>query len=188
MKSLLVIKHGSLGDIVFSLPVMHSIKACYSNTSIDLLTEKKYFNFLSKANYFDSLIEDNRPNNIIITISLLIKLFKRKYDLIIDLQNSSRTSYYHLFFRIFSNVRICSSRKFSHIKYAIPIQGAETTTQGLFNQIKLLEIPEIIHLQYDWLKSNLDKEYNKTVLFIPGVSIKGKYKQWDPIKFGEYTD
>ena len=69
MKRVLVIKHGSLGDIVFSLPVMHSIKACYSNTSIDLLTEKKYFNFLSKVNYFDSLIEDNRPNNIIITIS-----------------------------------------------------------------------------------------------------------------------
>ncbi len=186
MKRVLVIKHGSLGDIVFSLPVMHSIKAYYSNASIDLLTEKKYFNFLSKANYFDSLIEDNRPNNIIITISLLIELLKRKYDLIIDLQNSSRTSYYHLFFRIFSNVRICSSRKFSHIKYSIPIQGTETTTQGLFNQIKLLEIPEIINIQYNWLKSNLDERYNnKTVLFIPGVSIRGKHKQWDPKKFSK---
>ena len=185
MKRVLVIKHGSLGDIVFSLPVMYSICKHYPNVCIDLLTEKKYFNFLAKANYFDSLIEDNRSNNIIITISLLIKILKRKYDLVIDLQNSSRTSYYHFFFRIFSNVKICSSRKFSHITYTIPIQGTETTAKGLFNQIKLLEIPEIIHLQYDWLKSNLDKEYNKTVLFIPGVSIKGKYKQWDPIKFGE---
>ena len=139
MNRVLVIKHGSLGDIAFSLPIMHSICVHYPNVSIDLLTEKKYFNFLSKANYFNSLTEDNRSNNIIITISLLIELLKRKYDLIIDLQNSSRTSYYHLFFRIFSNVRICSSRKFSHIKYSIPIQGTETTTQGLFNQIKLLE-------------------------------------------------
>jgi len=186
LKRVLVIKHGALGDIVFSLPIMHSIYAYYPNTRIDLLTEKKYFNFLSKANYFDSLIEDNRSNNIIITISLLIELLKRKYELIIDLQNSSRTSYYHLFFRIFSNVKICSSRKFSHIKYAIPIQGAETTTQGLFNQIKLLEIPEIINIQYNWLKSNLDERYNnKTILFIPGVSIQGKHKQWDPKKFGE---
>jgi len=186
LKRVLVIKHGSLGDIVFSLPVMHSIYAHYPNAKIDLLTEKQYFNFLSKANYFNSLTEDNRSNSIIITISLLIKLLKKKYDLIIDLQNSSRTSYYHLFFRIFSNVKICSSRKFSHIKYIIPIQGTETTTQGLFNQIKLLKIPEIINVQYDWLKINLDERYNnKIVLFIPGVSIKGKHKQWNPEKFGE---
>ena len=99
MKRILVIKHGSLGDIVFSLPVMHSIYVYYPNASIDLLTEKKYFNFLNKPNYFVSLIEDNRSNNIVITISLLIKLLKNKYDLIIDLQNSSRTSYYNLFFR-----------------------------------------------------------------------------------------
>ena len=117
---------------------------------------------------------------------MLIKLLKRKYDLIIDLQNSSRTSYYHLFFRIFSNVKICSSRKFSHIKYINPIQGIETATKGLFNQIKLLEIPEIINIQYNWLNSNLDERYsNKTILFIPGVSKKGKYKRWDPKKYSE---
>ena len=186
MNRVLVIKHGSLGDIAFSLPIMHSICVHYPNVSIDLLTEKKYFNFLSKANYFDNLLEDNRSNNIITTISLLIKLLKRKYDLIIDLQNSSRTSYYHLFFRIFSNVKICSSRKFSHIKYKNPIQGTETATKGLFNQIKLLEIPEIINIQYNWLNSNLDERYsNKTILFIPGVSKKGKYKRWDPKKYSE---
>ena len=186
MNRVLVIKHGSLGDIAFSLPIMHSICVHYPNVSIDLLTEKKYFNFLSKANYFDNLLEDNRSNNIITTISLLIKLLKRKYDLIIDLQNSSRTSYYHLLFRIFSNVKICSSRKFSHIKYKNPIQGTETATKGLFNQIKLLEIPEIINIQYNWLNSNLDERYsNKTILFIPGVSKKGKYKRWDPKKYSE---
>ena len=186
MNRVLVIKHGSLGDIAFSLPIMHSICVHYPNVSIDLLTEKKYFNFLSKANYFDNLLEDNRSNNIITTISLLIKLLKRKYDLIIDLQNSSRTSYYHFFFRIFSNVKICSSRKFSHIKYKNPIQGTETATKGLFNQIKLLEIPEIINIQYNWLNSNLDERYsNKTILFIPGVSKKGKYKRWDPKKYSE---
>ena len=186
MNRVLVIKHGSLGDIAFSLPIMHSICVHYPNVSIDLLTEKKYFNFLSKANYFDNLLEDNRSNNIITTISLLIKLLKRKYDLIIDLQNSSRTSYYHFFFRIFSNVKICSSRKFSHIKYNNPIQGTETATKGLFNQIKLLEIPEIINIQYNWLNSNLDERYNnKTILFIPGASKKGKYKRWDPKKYSE---
>ena len=44
MKKILLIKHGALGDIVFSLPVMHTIKKFYFNSSIDLLTEKKYIN------------------------------------------------------------------------------------------------------------------------------------------------
>ena len=57
MNRILVIKHGSLGDIVFSLPIMHSICVHYPNVSIDLLIEKKYFNFLSKANYFDNFLE-----------------------------------------------------------------------------------------------------------------------------------
>ena len=39
--------------------------------------------------------------------------------------------------------------KFSNIRYIIPVQGTETATQGLFNQIKLLEIPEIINIQYN---------------------------------------
>ena len=51
--------------------------------------------------------------------------------MIIDLQNSKRTSYYHFIFRIFGKSLISSSRKFSHFRYIIPVQGKETATQGL---------------------------------------------------------
>ena len=43
---ILVVKHGSLGDIAFSLNAMASIKKNFSNSNIDLLTEGKYINFL----------------------------------------------------------------------------------------------------------------------------------------------
>jgi len=188
LNRILIIKHGSLGDIVFSLPAMYSVYTFYKGVSIDILTEKKYFNFLNKTNYFNNFLQDNRSSNIFYSFSLLINLLKNKYDLIIDLQNSKRTSYYHLFFRIFSNTKISSSRRFANFRYLIPIQGTETATEGLFNQIKLMGIPKVNKVEYDWLQCNinLDNKYkNKTILFIPGVSKKGKYKQWDPLKFGE---
>ncbi len=184
MKKILIIKHGSLGDIVFSLPVIYSIKKHFYNEEVELLTEKKYFSFFKDSNYFNNLIEDNRDKNLFININLLFTLKKNKYDLIIDLQNSFRTSIYNFFFRLFSKSKISSSRNFAHYKYNIPEQGRESTTQGLFNQIKLLNILSDNKIEYTWLEKKLDIKYdNKIVLFIPGVSSKGKYKQWQPDKF-----
>ena len=186
MKRILIIKHGSLGDIVFSLPVMDSIYSNFINEEIDLLTEKKYFNFLKKTKYFKNIIEDNRSSNIILCVKLLILLLKNKYDLIIDLQNSDRTSFYHLFFRLFGSSAISSSRNFAQFRYKIPEQGYEKSTNGLFNQIKLLKISKNLKNNLNWLQTPLDKKYgDRFVLFIPGVSKKAKYKQWDLEKFGE---
>tara|TARA_X000000368_G_scaffold395513_1_gene363030 strand:+ start:1128 stop:2048 length:921 start_codon:yes stop_codon:yes gene_type:complete len=185
LKKILIIKHGSLGDIVFSLPVIYSIKKHFYNQEVELLTEKKYFPFFKDSNYFNNLIEDNRDKNLFININLLFKLRKNNYDLIIDLQNSFRTSSYNFFFRLFGKSKISSSRHFAHHKYIIPEQGKESTTQGLFNQIKLINILSVNNIEYNWLEKKLDIKYdNKIVLFIPGVSLKGKYKQWQPDKFG----
>ena len=96
MKKILIIKHGSLGDIILALSAFASIRAYYYNSNIYLLTEKKYFDFFKKSPYVDSLIEDNRKENLLISFNKKIKLFREKFDLIIDLQNSKRTSFYNL--------------------------------------------------------------------------------------------
>ena len=77
---------------MFSLPVIYSIKKHFNNEEVELLTEKKYFSFFKDSNYFNNLIEDNRDKNLFININLLFTLKKNKYDLIIYLQNSFRTS------------------------------------------------------------------------------------------------
>ena len=186
MKKILIIKHGSLGDIAFSLPVINSIHKYFLNGKIDLLTEKKYINFFKSSIYFNKIIEDNRSSNIFIIIKLMYKILLNKYDFIIDLQNSSRTSYYNLILRLLSKSVISSSRNFAHHRYLIPRQGEETATNGLFNQIKLINITKSSNIDFDWLKTKLDKVYEeKIILFIPGVSSGGQYKQWNPNKFAQ---
>ena len=179
---ILVVKHGSLGDIAFSILAMASIKQFFNNATIDLLTEEKYVNFLSNSNYFNSIFKDNRKG-IIDSLKVILKINQNKYDLIIDLQNSKRTNNYWSVLKFFSKVKVNGSRSNCDIQYVIPPQGIESPQQGLYNQLRLIGINEI-NQNVDWLSRDIPAiNEDKIILMIPGVSKSGKDKQWSPEKF-----
>ena len=179
---ILVVKHGSLGDIAFSILAMASIKQFFNNATIDLLTEEKYVNFLSNSNYFNSIFKDNRKG-IIDSLKVILKINQNKYDLIIDLQNSKRTNNYWSFLKFISEVKVNGSRSNCDIQYVIPPQGTESPQQGLYNQLKLIGINKI-NQNIDWLSKNISAiSEDKIILLIPGVSKSGKDKQWSPDNF-----
>ncbi len=185
-KKILVIKHGSLGDIVFALEPILAIQKKFNNTVIDLVTEEKFIPFFKKMNIFHQFLIDNRKD-FFATLGLINKIIFGKYDLVIDLQNSKRTNLYHFFIKIFSKAKINGSRSNVHERYIIPPQGTESPTQGLLNQLQLLGIEEI-NPNFSWLENNhhdLDFDKKDIVMVIPGVSQSGKYKQWAPNKFQE---
>jgi len=183
-KKILIIKHGSLGDIVFALEPILAIKNKFNKSVIDLVTEEKFISFFKKIKMFDQFIIDNR-GGFFSTLSLINKIINGKYDLIIDLQNSKRTNLYHFFIKIFSKTRINGSRSFVHDRYPIPVQGKESPTHGLLNQLKLLGIDQI-DPNFSWLESEKDDQSfdnKEVVLVIPGVSKSGQLKQWSPTKY-----
>ena len=179
---ILVVKHGSLGDIALSILAMASIKQFFSNATIDLLTEEKYINFLSNSNYFSSIFKDNRKG-IINSLKVILKINQNKYDLIIDLQNSKRTNNYWSFLKFISKVKVNGSRSNCDIQYVIPPQGTESPQKGLYNQLKLIGVNKI-NQNVDWLSKNIPAiNKDKMILMIPGVSKSGKDKQWPPNKY-----
>ncbi|MDC0343068.1 hypothetical protein OAN10_02345 [Alphaproteobacteria bacterium] len=183
-KKILLIKHGSLGDIVFALEPILSIHKKFNNSVIDLVTEEKFIPFFKKIKMFDQFLIDNRAG-FLPSFSLIRKIINGKYDLIIDLQNSRRTNFYHFFTKIFSRSRINGSRSFAHDRYIIPAQGKESPTQGLYNQLKLLDINQS-DPDLRWLVSDTENqsiENKDIVLVIPGVSKSGHAKQWSPFKY-----
>ena len=183
-KKILLIKHGSLGDIVFALEPILCIHKQFNNSVIDLVTEEKFIPFFKKIKMFDQFLIDNR-RGFLLSFSLIRKIINGKYDLIIDLQNSKRTNFYHFFTNIFSSSHINGSRSFVHDRYVIPVQGKESPTQGLYNQLKLLGIDKS-DPDFSWLISdeeNKSIENKQIVLVIPGVSKSGFAKQWSPSKY-----
>ena len=96
MSNILVIKHGSLGDIAQASGVIQDISESHKDDEIHLMTTKPYFDLFKKNPHISNVILDKRlPKYNLIYLYLLMKNIKQyKFSKVYDLQNSSRTSFY----------------------------------------------------------------------------------------------
>ena len=96
MSNILIIKHGSLGDIVQISGVLKDIRENHSEDKIFILTTSPYIELLSVCPYLDGTLLDRRlPRWNILYLLKLKKLLKKfNFSQVYDLQNSSRTSFY----------------------------------------------------------------------------------------------
>ena len=109
MSNILIIKHGSLGDLIQANGAIKDIKNFYKNRKVFLLTAQPYAIFMSECPYIDGVITDKRlPRwNLFFLYNLKKLLSKYNFSKVFDLQNSSRTKFYRKF--IIRNVDWSSS-------------------------------------------------------------------------------
>ena len=96
MSNILIIKHGSLGDIAQASGAIQDISENHNSDHIHLLTTKPFFDLFKKNPYVSNVILDKRLSkfNLIYLYSLMKNIRKYKFARVYDLQNSSRTSFY----------------------------------------------------------------------------------------------
>jgi len=99
MSNILIIKHGSLGDLIQANGAIKDIKNFYKNRKVFLLTAEPYSIFMSECPYLDGVIIDKRlPRwNFFYLKKLKDKLLRYDISKVFDLQNSSRTKFYKRF-------------------------------------------------------------------------------------------
>ena len=109
MSNILIIKHGSLGDLIQANGAFKDIKKFYQNRKVFLLTSQPYAIFMSECPYLDGVIIDKRlPRwNLFYLNNLKKNLEKYNFSKVFDLQNSSRTKFYKRF--IIKNIEWSSS-------------------------------------------------------------------------------
>ena len=105
MSNILIIKHGSLGDIVQISGVIRDIREANIDKKIFILTTLPYVEVLGRCPYIDGVLIDKRlPRwNILYLLKLRKKIKSFNFSCIFDLQNSSRTSFYKKF--LFNNIK-----------------------------------------------------------------------------------
>jgi ADP-heptose:LPS heptosyltransferase len=110
MSNILIIKLGSLGDVVQISGALRDIREHHQGDKITILTTSKYLNLFKNCPYIDECIEDKRlPRyNLFYLFDLRKKINTINFDKVYDLQNSSRTNFYRKF--IF-NIKNWSSSK-----------------------------------------------------------------------------
>ena len=96
MSNILIIKHGSLGDIAQASGAIQDISENHKDDQIHILTTKPYFELFKKNPFINNVILDKRLSRFnLIYLYQLTKILKNfNFNKVYDLQNSSRTIFY----------------------------------------------------------------------------------------------
>ena len=96
MSNILIIKHGSLGDIAQASGAIQDIYENHKNDKLYILTTKPYVVLFEKNPFITDVILDKRLSrfNLIYLYSLMRSIKKLDIQRVYDLQNSSRTKFY----------------------------------------------------------------------------------------------
>ena len=187
-KKILIIKHGSLGDVISSISAIRPIREFFKGSKIEILTTSSFSTFFSKSKLVDQNIIDNRKG-ILYSLKIIYIILSKKFDLIIDLQNSKRSSIYCFLIKIFSSVKINGTHSSSHFRYKYNKNNITNVVTGLGNQISLLGIKNDNIPNLSWLEDqnfNIKILNNKNFFIInPGCSNKNKIKRWNPENFAK---
>ena len=60
MSNILIIKHGSLGDLIQANGAIEDISNSFKDSKVFLLTSRPYLEFMSECPYIDGVILDKR--------------------------------------------------------------------------------------------------------------------------------
>tara|TARA_B100001540_G_C15681150_1_gene584864 strand:- start:65 stop:1006 length:942 start_codon:yes stop_codon:yes gene_type:complete len=188
MSNILIIKHGSLGDIAQACGAIQDISENHRDDQIHLLTTKPYFDLFKKNPYISNVILDKRLSklNLIYLYTLMRSIKKYSFSKIYDLQNSSRTSFYK---------KILFPKASSDIWSSTETTLPEGKTKEDFDKDPVLE--RIVHQlknsgietkytmtpDFNWSSTNISQiknyyELDKYILLFPFCSPHLTSKKW----------
>ena len=186
MSNILIIKHGSLGDIIQANGAIKDIKKNFSDQKVMLLTTPPYADFMSSCPYIDGVLIDKRlPRWNLFYLAKLKKMIERfSFTKVFDLQNSSRTKFYKkLLFNkdvFWSDSDSFISREQTLEEKKLPVldrMQLQLSRSGI-SETHFTKAPDIT-----WLIKNIKNIVNQNfegeyILLFPFCSPKLKRKKW----------
>jgi len=188
MSNILIIKHGSLGDIAQACGAIQDISENHKKDQIHLLTTKPYFELFKKNPFIHNVILDKRLSkfNLIYLYQLTRALKNFNFEKIYDLQNSSRTTFYKNI--LFPKAK---SNKWSSSETTLPINipkvefDKNPVLDRFDHQLKTsgLNTLNAMKPDFSWACTKIDnikKNYNldKYIVLFPFCSAHLQIKKW----------
>jgi ADP-heptose:LPS heptosyltransferase len=188
MSNILIIKHGSLGDIAQASGAIQDISENCPQDQIHLLTTKPYFELFKKNPLVHNVILDRRLSrfNLIYLYKLMSTLKKLNIKKVYDLQNSSRTKFYKNILFSKANFNIWSS---SETALPTNISKEEFDKNPVLNrfdhQLKTsgIETKHTMKPNFSWAVTNIDDikqefKLDKYIVLFPFCSAHLTHKKW----------
>jgi len=188
MSNILIIKHGSLGDIAQACGAIQDISENHQDDQIHILTTKPYFKLFRKNAFIHNVILDKRLSrfNLIYLYLLMRTLKKLNIKKVYDLQNSSRTKFYKNILFSKANFNTWSS---SETTLPSNISKEEFDKDPVLNrfehQLKIsgIKTEHTMKPNFNWAVINIDEikqEFNldKYIVLFPFCSTHLTHKKW----------
>ena len=185
MSNILIIKHGSLGDIVQISGVLRDIRETHNNKKVFILTTAPYVELLSRCPFVDGVLIDKRLTrwNIFYLLKLRKMISKFNFSQVYDLQNSSRTSFYRKYLFNISNwsstkTTLKKGTKKSDFDHSPVLERFKFQLDNSNIKTKYSLKPD-----FSWACLNVDQIVNKFfgnkfILILPFSSPQLSHKQW----------
>ena len=188
MSNILIIKHGSLGDIAQASGAIQDISENHKEDQIHLLTTKPYFELFKKNPFIHNVILDKRLSRFnLIYLYLLMKTLKKlNIKKVYDLQNSSRTKFY-------KNILLPKSNynKWSSSETTLPtniskeVFDKNSVLYRFEHQLKTssLNTLNVMRPDFSWSCTNIenikrDNQLKEYILLFPFCSAHLDIKKW----------
>ena len=188
MSNILVIKHGSLGDIAQASGAIQDIFENHKKDKLYLLTTKPYFELFKKNPFIHEIIIDKRLSrfNLIYLFTLMRKIKNLKPLKVFDLQNSSRTSFYKKILFPNAKLDIWSSSETTLPKDVTKEDFDKHPVLYRFDhQLKSsgLKTQHTMNPDFNWSCTdikNIKEQYNleKFIMLLPFCSPHLSHKKW----------
>jgi len=188
MSNILIIKHGSLGDIAQASGAIQDIFENHKNDKLYLLTTKPYLELFKNNPYIHEVMLDKRLSrfNLIYLYMLMRKIKNLKPSRVFDLQNSSRTSFYKKILFPKAKEDIWSSSETTLPKDVIKEDFDKNPVLYRFDhQLKVsgLKTEHTMNPNFNWSCSdikNIKEKYNldKFIILLPFCSPHLSQKKW----------
>ena len=188
MSNILIIKHGSLGDIAQASGAIQDISENHSDDQIHLLTTKPYFELFKKNPLVHNVILDRRLSrfNLIYLYLLMRTLKKLNIKKVYDLQNSSRTKFYKNILFSKANFDTWSSSETTLPSNISKEEFDKDPVLNRFNhQLKTsgIKTEHTMKPDFNWAVTNIDnlkQEFNldKYIVLFPFCSAHLTHKKW----------
>ena len=185
MSNILIIKHGSLGDIAQISGALQDIKNFHREDNIYVLTTAPYVDLLSRCPFVDAVIVDKRLArwNLLYILKIRNKIKKFNFSKVYDLQNSSRTSFYRKFL---FNIKNWSSSETTLKKGTKKKDFDKNPVLERFDfQLRNsgIKTENCLKPNFSWSTENIDhliRQYfsNKFILLFPFCSLNLPQKKW----------
>ena len=188
MSNILIIKHGSLGDIAQACGAIQDISENHKEDQIHLLTTKPYFELFKKNPFIHNVILDKRLSrfNLIYLYQLTRTLKNFNFKKVYDLQNSSRTTFYKNILFPKSKFDIWSSSETTLPTSILKKEFDKNPVLDRFDhQLKTsgLNTFNTLKPDFSWACTNIDNVKNKYdlkeyIVLFPFCSVHLHIKKW----------